>query len=85
MSLALIQGYSSAEEENEDEAGQTRHNHLDISSDDNDDDDNIGADNSPALNRAMVEQSLLNLPQSSSTSLLPSALDVFSEVLFFFS
>lgn len=51
MSLALIQGYSSAEEENEDEAGQTRHNHLDISSDDNDNDDNIGADNSPALNR----------------------------------
>lgn len=81
MSLALIQGYSSAEDEGNDEAAQALNNHLEISSDGDDD----GVNNSPAINRAMVEQSLFNLPKSSSTSVLPSAFDVFSEVLSFFA
>lgn len=66
MSLSLLQGYSSAEEE----AEKVRFSDEDFS----EDDDEIAA------NRSESENPFSNLPKSSSNSLLPSALDVFSEI-----
>lgn len=71
MSLSLLQGYSSAEEE----AEKVRFSDEDFS----EDDDEIAA------NRSESENPFSNLPKSSSNSLLPSALDVFSEVITIFA
>lgn len=72
MSLSLLQGYSSAEEE---EAEKERFSDEDFS----EDDDEIAA------NRSESEKPFSRLPKSSSNSLLPSALDVFSEVIIIFA
>ncbi|XP_058085723.1 uncharacterized protein LOC131233132 [Magnolia sinica] len=66
MSLSLIQGYSSAEEEEE------RFTHEDSEEDDENEDVNP--------NRSASLNSLFDLPKSSRDSLLPSALDAFSEI-----
>lgn len=73
MSLALIQGYSSAEEEGEEKERFSDENSSE--DDDNDNDEKISA------NRSASENAFFHLPKSSADSLLPSALDVFSEVL----
>lgn len=78
MSLSLLQGYSSAEEEEEEEQVQEpEHTHLQYpnSSDDDDGDDEASA-------VSVRHKSFVELPPPSSGSGLPSALDVFSEVLF---
>ncbi|KAA8545599.1 hypothetical protein F0562_020383 [Nyssa sinensis] len=72
MSLALIQGYSSAEEEADVDQLQFRN-----SSDEEDDDDDVSE------NRSIGNKPLFDLPNPSSSaggSLLPSAFDAFSEV-----
>ena len=75
MSLSLLQGYSSAEEEEEEEAEKERFSDEDFS----EDDDEIAA------NRSASENPFSQLPKSSSNSLLPSAFDVFSEVMTIFA
>ncbi|KAI4296352.1 hypothetical protein L6164_036317 [Bauhinia variegata] len=73
MSLALLQGYSSAEEEEE---------ALDVgtpySNSDNEDGD---GDDTPVVSHpSLGDRSLFDIPQPSSASGLPSAFDVFSEI-----
>ncbi|KAL4036697.1 hypothetical protein IC575_000261 [Cucumis melo] len=78
MSLALLQGYSSAEEEAE-------HNSVfNHTSSDDDDEDLAAAAASAAstvtVNLSIRDKSLFELPQPSSQPGLPSAFDAFSEV-----
>ncbi|KAL5992362.1 hypothetical protein ACLOJK_013279 [Asimina triloba] len=70
MSLSLLQGYSSAEEE----AAAVENERFpdEDDSDDEDDEESEAADAS--------QNSIFDLPKSSHSSLLPSALDAFSEV-----
>ncbi|CAL0318304.1 unnamed protein product [Lupinus luteus] len=71
MSLSLIQGYSSASEEEEDH----------YSSSDNDAEDaNAGEPSSAANHPSLYDRSIFSVPQPSSASGLPSAFEVFSEV-----
>ncbi|KAL9244886.1 hypothetical protein vseg_018603 [Gypsophila vaccaria] len=72
MSLSLIQGYSSADEEQEEDE---LHN-PNFSDDENDD----VSDENDAVSRFPITYVPLIPPQSSPASALPSALDVFSEV-----
>lgn len=74
MSLSLLQGYSSAEEEEEVQEPEHAHLQYPNSSDDDDDDE--------ASAVSVRDKSFVDLPPPSSGSGLPSALDVFSEVLF---
>lgn len=81
MSLALLQGYSSAEEEAE-------HNSVfNHTSSDDDDEDLAAAAASAAstvtVNLSIRDKSLFELPQPSSQPGLPSAFDAFSEVRLF--
>ncbi|XP_041011767.1 uncharacterized protein LOC121255480 isoform X1 [Juglans microcarpa x Juglans regia] len=78
MSLSLLQGYSSAEEEAQEQEPHHAHLHYPNSSDDDDDDDEDEA--SAARNHSVRRKSFVDLPQPSSVSGLPSALDVFSQV-----
>ncbi|OIW02102.1 hypothetical protein TanjilG_26642 [Lupinus angustifolius] len=72
MSLSLIQGYSSASEEEEQD-----HN----SSSDNDGEDvNAGEPSSAANHPSLYDRSIFKVPQPSSASGLPSAFEVFSEI-----
>lgn len=71
MSLSLLQSYSSAEEEEEEEDEEPGYdNSSDSDSDAGDVQDTRSISNKP----------LFEAPKSSSSSLLPSALDAFSEV-----
>ncbi|MED6137457.1 hypothetical protein PIB30_065207 [Stylosanthes scabra] len=74
MSLSLIQGYSSAEEDD--------HPHLHDSSSDDDDHhhDALAAEPSAASHPSLGDRSIFDRPQPSSASGLPSAFDAFSEV-----
>jgi len=74
MSLALLQGYSSAEEEGDREERDHRYENF---SDDTDSD----ADNGDAVSRMPSSYNPVDAPKSSSGSVLPSALDAFSEVI----
>lgn len=78
MSLALLQGYSSAEEEAED---NSVFNHT--SSDDDDEDLAATAASTVTVNLSIRDKSLFELPQPSSHPDLPSAFDAFSEVRLF--
>ena len=72
MSLALIQGYSSAEEEENDRFSQN-------SSEEDDQNDVAYA----PLSRPIGDKPSFHFPTASSGSALPSAFDAFSEVIFF--
>ncbi|KAL1366194.1 hypothetical protein HN51_014061 [Arachis hypogaea] len=75
MSLSLIQGYSSAEEDD--------HPHLHDSSSDDDDaahHDAVAAEPSAASHPSLGDRSIFDRPQPSSACGLPSAFDAFSEV-----
>ncbi|XP_074275624.1 uncharacterized protein LOC141599495 [Silene latifolia] len=78
MSLSLIQGYSSAEEDEQHNPQHTLHHHDSFSDEDDDDDDN--SNKNDAVSRFPTTYTPVVPPQSSNGSLLPSALDVFSEV-----
>ncbi|XVF44747.1 hypothetical protein PTKIN_Ptkin02bG0148900 [Pterospermum kingtungense] len=77
MSLSLLQGYSSQEDE---EVPQLHHTHYRDSSDaDDDDGDDIGfKNNSTAPKR--YDSSVFDFPDPSRKSALPSAFDAFSQV-----
>lgn len=75
MSLSLLQGYSSAEEEEEEQVQEPEHAHLQYPNSSDDDDDEASA-------VSVRNKSFVDLPPPSFGSGLPSALDVFSEVLF---
>ncbi|KAG7022548.1 hypothetical protein SDJN02_16282 [Cucurbita argyrosperma subsp. argyrosperma] len=75
MSLALLQGYSSAEEEAEDTSVFNN-----TSSDDDDQDLVVAAASTVTVNLSIRDRSLFELPQPSSHPGLPSAFDAFSEV-----
>lgn len=74
MSLSLIQGYSSAEDEEEAKENDEQL-HFQNSSDD---------DGDATANRSIGYNSLFDIPKPSSASGLPSAFDVFSQVKFLF-
>lgn len=81
MSLSLLQGYSSAEEE-------AQHNSVfNHTSSDDDDEDLASAPAAAAstvtVNLSIRDKSLFELPQPSSQPGLPSAFDAFSEVRLF--
>lgn len=79
MSLSLIQGYSSAEEEEEDQP----HIHNSVS-DDQDDADYNSAEPSAASHPSLGDRSIFDHhPPPPSASGLPSAFDAFSEVISF--
>lgn len=73
MSLALLQGYSSVEE---DEGREERDHRYDNFSDDTDS-DNV---NDEAVLRMPSSYNPVDAPKSSSGSALPSAIDAFSEI-----
>ena len=75
MSLSLIQGYSSGEDE-----PQHDQTHLHDSSSDDDDEDAGAGEPSAAGHPSLGDRSIFDLPQPSSASGLPSAFDAFSEV-----
>lgn len=75
MSLSLLQGYSSAEDE---EAPDLDHTHYRDSSDE---DDDIGVKNNSSAPKR-YDSSVFDFPDPSRKSALPSAFDAFSQVLF---
>ena len=75
MSLSLLQGYSSAEEE---EAAEHDQIHYGDSSDDDEDGD-IGVKNHFAAPKR-YDSSVFDFPDPSRKSTLPSAFDAFSQV-----
>ncbi|KAH9612286.1 hypothetical protein KSS87_011337 [Heliosperma pusillum] len=77
MSLSLIQGYSSAEDEQDNNPQHTLHHHDSFSDEDDEDDDSNKND---AVSRFPNTYTPVVPPQSSNGSLLPSALDVFTEL-----
>jgi hypothetical protein len=82
MSLSLIQGYSSAEEQDEDQPNQP-HIH-DSDTDDQDDADDNTAEPSAASHPSLGDRSIFDHhPPPPSASGLPSAFDAFSEVTCF--
>lgn len=76
MSLSLLQGYSSAEEE--EEGQEERDHHYDNFSDDFE--DNNDSDKHGAVSRFPSSYNPVDAPKSFPGSALPSALDAFSEI-----
>ncbi|PPD93689.1 hypothetical protein GOBAR_DD09382 [Gossypium barbadense] len=76
MSLSLLQGYSSAEDE---ETAEPDHIHYDDSSDDDDYGGGGGIKNHSAAPKR-YDSSVFDFPDSSRKSDLPSAFDAFSQV-----
>lgn len=82
MSLSLLQGYSSAEEEEKETVGN-RTNHQNSSDDDSHDGDgdSDGGEASVVAHPSLRDRSMFDLPQPSAAAGLPSAFDAFSEVI----
>ncbi|XVE49569.1 hypothetical protein DITRI_Ditri01bG0092200 [Diplodiscus trichospermus] len=76
MSLSLLQGYSSAEDE---EAAGHEQIHYGDSSDDDDENDDIGVKNQSAAPKR-YDSSVFDFPDPSLKSALPSAFDAFSQI-----
>ncbi|KAK4271245.1 hypothetical protein QN277_019966 [Acacia crassicarpa] len=79
MSLSLLQGYSSAEEEEKETVGNGT-NYQNTSDDDSHDGDSDGGEASVADHPSLRDRSMFDLPQPSVAPGLPSAFDAFSEV-----
>ncbi|XP_022762419.1 uncharacterized protein LOC111308362 isoform X1 [Durio zibethinus] len=73
MSLSLLQGYSSAEEEEAAELDQIHYSHS------SDDDDNVGVKNH-STDPKRYDSSVFDFPHPSRKSALPSAFDAFSQI-----
>lgn len=80
MSLALLQGYSSAEEEEEQGTIGNGTHYQNSSDDDGGVGDSDGGEASVAAHPSLRDRSMFDLPQPSAAPGLPSAFDAFSEV-----
>lgn len=80
MSLSLLQGYSSAEEEEQLQDPEHPHLQYPNSYDEDDDDEENDNEATSASYLSLRDRSFVDLPQPSPASGLPSALDAFSEV-----
>lgn len=78
MSLSLLQGYSSAEDE---EPAEPDHIHYGGSSDDDDDGGAGGGIKNHSVAPKRYDSSVFDFPDPSRKSDLPSAFDAFSQVL----